>query len=220
MRSFVAYTLLASATLAVAVDPRFEYPDTVPLVKRQQPGTPQYACHEDCGKPESSPEKNEVETNFYTGLLITLARENKDFCDSQEWNDHYDQCMECAETYGIWKYYGSGVSKVAGQCDLSPTPSPSGAATKETATSSSDGSGTTAPGKITTEAPTEVPSTTIAIESTVIATPSAMTTTDVSSGNTATSTPEPSSVAVNGAAKHFEFTTAIVFAAFAIFNLY
>ncbi|CAF3475822.1 unnamed protein product [Fusarium graminearum] len=202
MRSFVAYTLLASATLAVAVDPRFEYPDTVPLVKRQQPGTPQYACHEDCG------------------LLITLARENKDFCDSQEWNDHYDQCMECAETYGIWKYYGSGVSKVAGQCDLSPTPSPSGAATKETATSSSDGSGTTAPGKITTEAPTEVPSTTIAIESTVIATPSAMTTTDVSSVNTATSTPEPSSVAVNGAAKHFEFTTAIVFAAFAIFNLY
>ncbi|CAF3604844.1 unnamed protein product [Fusarium graminearum] len=202
MRSFVAYTLLASATLAVAVDPRFEYPDTVPLVKRQQPGTPQYACHEDCG------------------LLITLARENKDFCDSQEWNDHYDKCMECAENYGIWKYYGSGVSKVAGQCDLSPTPSPSGAATEKTATSSSDGSGTTAPGKITTKAPTEVPSTTIAIESTVIATPSAMTTTDVSSVNTATSTPEPSSVAVNGAAKHFEFTTAIVFAAFAIFNLY
>ncbi|KAF5246870.1 hypothetical protein FAUST_1055 [Fusarium austroamericanum] len=202
MRSFVAYTLLASATLAVAVDPRFEYPDTVPLVKRQQPGTPQYACHEDCG------------------LLITLARENKDFCDSQEWNEHYDKCMECAETYGIWKYYGSGVSKVAGQCDLSPTPSPSGAATEETATSSSDGPTTTAPGKITTEAPTEVPSTTIAIESTVIATPSAMTTTDVSSADTATSTPEPSSVAVNGAAKQFEFTTAIVFAAFAIFNLY
>jgi hypothetical protein len=50
MRSFVTYTLLASATLSVAVDPRFEFPDTVPLVKRQQPGTPQYACHEDCGK--------------------------------------------------------------------------------------------------------------------------------------------------------------------------
>ncbi|QPC76263.1 hypothetical protein HYE68_007015 [Fusarium pseudograminearum] len=202
MRLFVAYTLLASATLAVAVDPRFEYPDTVPLVKRQQPGTPQYACHEDCG------------------LLITLARENKDFCDSQEWNEHYDKCMECAETYGIWKYYGSGVSKVAGQCDLSPTPSPSGAATEETATASSDGSATTVSVKTTTEAPTEVASTTIAIDSTIIVTPSAMTTTDVSSVNTATSTPEPSSVAVNSAAKHFEFTTAIVFAAFAILNLY
>ncbi|UZP34385.1 hypothetical protein NXS19_002201 [Fusarium pseudograminearum] len=202
MRSLVAYTLLASATLAVAVDPRFEYPDTVPLVKRQQPGTPQYACHEDCG------------------LLITLARENKDFCDSQEWNEHYDKCMECAETYGIWKYYGSGVSKVAGQCDLSPTPSPSGAATEETTTASSDGPGTTVSVKTTTEAPTEVVSTTSAIESTIIATPSAMTTTDVSSVNTATSTPEPSSVAVNSAAKHFELTPAIVFVAFAIFNLY
>jgi hypothetical protein len=50
MHSLAAYTLLASATLAVAIDPRFEYPETVPLVKRQQPGTPQYACHEDCGK--------------------------------------------------------------------------------------------------------------------------------------------------------------------------
>ncbi|KAF0644711.1 hypothetical protein FPSE5266_11385 [Fusarium pseudograminearum] len=202
MRSLVAYTLLASATLAVAVDPRFEYPDTVPLVKRQQPGTPQYACHEDCG------------------LLITLARENKDFCDSQEWNEHYDKCIECAETYGIWKYYGSGVSKVAGQCDLSPTPSPSGAATEETTTASSDGPGTTVSVKTTTEAPTTVVSTTSAIESTIIATPSAMTTTDVSSVNTATSTPEPSSVAVNSAAKHFELTPAIVFVAFAIFNLY
>ncbi|PTD12389.1 hypothetical protein FCULG_00004518 [Fusarium culmorum] len=173
MLSLVAYALLASATLSVAVDPRFEYPDTVPLVKR---------------------------------LLITLARENEDFCDSQEWNDHYDKCMECAETYGIWKYYGSGVSKVAGQCDLSPTPSPSGAATEETATSSSDGSGTTAPGKITTEALTEVPSTTIAIECFLC-----------QYGNL---DPEPSSVAVNGAAKHFEFTTAIVFVAFVIFNLY
>ncbi|EKJ68377.1 hypothetical protein FPSE_11385 [Fusarium pseudograminearum CS3096] len=202
MRSLVAYTLLSSATLAVAVDPRFEYPDTVPLVKRQQPGTPQYACHEDCG------------------LLITLARENKDFCDSQEWNEHYDKCIECAETYGIWKYYGSGVSKVAGQCDLSPTPSPSGAATEETTTASSDGPGTTVSVKTTTEAPTTVVSTTSAIESTIIATPSAMTTTDVSSVNTATSTPEPSSVAVNSAAKHFELTPAIVFVAFAIFNLY
>jgi hypothetical protein len=49
MHSFAIYTLLACATLSVALDPRFEFPDTVPLVKRQQPGTPQYECHEDCG---------------------------------------------------------------------------------------------------------------------------------------------------------------------------
>lgn len=51
MHSFVTYTLLASASLVAAIDPRFEFPDTVPaLLKRQAPGTPQYACHEDCGR--------------------------------------------------------------------------------------------------------------------------------------------------------------------------
>lgn len=50
MHSFVTYTLLASASMVAALDPRFEFPDTVPaLLKRQAPGTPQYACHEDCG---------------------------------------------------------------------------------------------------------------------------------------------------------------------------
>ncbi|KAG8675886.1 hypothetical protein FPOAC1_001881 [Fusarium poae] len=197
MRSLFAYTLLASATLSVAVDPRFEYPDTVPLVKRQQPG-----------------------------LLITLARENKDFCDSQEWNEHYDKCMECAETYGIWKYYGSGVSKVAEQCDLSPTPSPSGAAVEKPA-SSTDGSGTTVPAETTTEVPAEATSTITAIESTTPMIHPVTTTPEASSGadsttsvETATSTPEPSSVAVNGAAKHFEFTTVIAFVAFTICSLY
>lgn len=52
MQSLGAYSLMVSATLVAAFtpDPRFEYPDTVPpIVKRQEPGTPAYACHEDCG---------------------------------------------------------------------------------------------------------------------------------------------------------------------------
>lgn len=28
----------------------FAYPENVPLEKRQAPGTPQYDCHENCGK--------------------------------------------------------------------------------------------------------------------------------------------------------------------------
>ncbi|QGI88832.1 hypothetical protein CEK26_000047 [Fusarium fujikuroi] len=126
MHSLAAYTLLASASLAVAIDPRFEFPDTVPLVKRQQPGTPQYACHEDCG------------------LLITLARDDSDYCDSDEWNERYGRCMSCANTYDIWKYYGSG----------------------------------------------------------------------------ATSTPLPSTVIVNGAAKQIGFSTAMAVVALAMFGLY
>ncbi|KAI1064852.1 hypothetical protein LB507_001209 [Fusarium sp. FIESC RH6] len=210
MHSLVAYTLLASATLSVAIDPRFEFPDTVPLVKRQQPGTPQYACHEDCG------------------LLITIAREEKDFCESDEWTGHYDKCMECANTYGIWKYYGEGISRAAKQCDLSPSPSPSGAAAAEQSTSA--------------VATTEAEVTSAVVESTVSITTiqPVVTTHDVSAtethatpshdhtsvdevgtvGTTATSTPEPSSVPVSSAAKHFELTTAVALAVLAMFTLY
>ena len=133
MHSLVAYTLLASATLSLAIDPRFEFPDTVPLVKRQQPGTPQYACHEDCGM--SIFNLCLISMLIMPGLLITIAREEKDYCESDEWTGHYDKCMECANTYGIWKYYGEGISRVAKQCDLSPSPSPSGASAAEQATS-------------------------------------------------------------------------------------
>lgn len=50
MRSFVAYSLLASATFASALERRWDYPSAVPaLERRQEPGTPRYACHEDCG---------------------------------------------------------------------------------------------------------------------------------------------------------------------------
>ncbi|KAJ4014175.1 hypothetical protein NW752_005894 [Fusarium irregulare] len=210
MHSLVAYTLLASATLSLAIDPRFEFPDTVPLVKRQQPGTPQYACHEDCG------------------LLITIAREEKDFCESDEWTSHYDKCMECANTYGIWKYYGEGISRVAKQCDLSPSPSPSGAAAAEQSTSA--------------VATTEAEVTSAVAESTVSITTiqPVVTTHDVSAtqthatpnhdytsideigtvGATANSTPKPSSVPVNSAAKHFDLTTAVALTVLAIISLY
>jgi hypothetical protein len=69
---------------------------------------------------------NNITHQVLIGLLITLARE-KGFCESDEWNERYERCMECANTYGIWKYYGEGVNKAAEQCDLSPSPSPSSA---------------------------------------------------------------------------------------------
>ncbi|KAM0552695.1 hypothetical protein ACHAPJ_007792 [Fusarium lateritium] len=143
MHSFVAYTLLASATLSVALDPRFEFPDTVPLMKRQQPGTPQYACHEDCG------------------LLITLGRE-EGFCDNDEWNERYGRCMTCANTYNIWQYYGNGVTSAAKKCGLSPTPKPSGAAAASTTAESKPSSTAAEEEPATTEA--EEPATTEAEE--------------------------------------------------------
>ncbi|KAJ3939721.1 uncharacterized protein N0V96_010507 [Colletotrichum fioriniae] len=131
MRSFVTCTVLATvASMAVAqVHPRFEYPESVPAVeKRQEPGTPRYQCHEDCG------------------LLITLGREDG-FCTNSEWNERYGRCMTCANTYSIWMYYSSGVTSAAAKCGLSPTPSPSGGAVETTAAAT-----TAAPAPATTTA--------------------------------------------------------------------
>ncbi|KAH7182110.1 hypothetical protein DER46DRAFT_587853 [Fusarium sp. MPI-SDFR-AT-0072] len=256
MHSLAAYTLLASASLAVAVDPRFEFPDTVPLVKRQQPGTPQYACHEDCG------------------LLITLARDDEDFCDSDEWNERYGRCMSCANTYDIWKYYGSGVGRVAQQCGLTPKPSPSGSSGAASTTAEEKPSSTAAEAKPSTTA-VEKPATTEVEEAETTKAEEQATATEEAEeqttseheheetehartsteaghseahehttlahaanptkaheaghtsvdeigtvGVTATSTPLPSSVIVNGAAKQVGFSTAMVVVALAMCGLY
>ncbi|KAH6970585.1 hypothetical protein BKA56DRAFT_622261 [Ilyonectria sp. MPI-CAGE-AT-0026] len=110
MRSFVTYAIFAYATLAAAsIDPRFEFPDTVPAIeRRQEPGTPLYQCHEDCG------------------LLITLGR-TAGYCSNAEWNQRYGRCMSCANTYNIWQYYGTSVTSLAKTCGLTPSPSPSAA---------------------------------------------------------------------------------------------
>ncbi|KAG5763672.1 hypothetical protein H9Q72_008254 [Fusarium xylarioides] len=256
MHSLAAYTLLASASLAVAINPRFEFPDTVPLVKRQQPGTPQYACHEDCG------------------LLITLAREDEGYCDSDEWNERYGRCMSCANTYDIWQYYGNGVGRVAQECGLTPEPSPSGSFGAASTTAEAQPSSTAAEAQPSTTA-VEQPATTEveeaetteaeeqatateeaeeettsehahtsteaghseAHEHTTLATNAIETThaanptktheaghTSVDEigtiGVTATSTPLPSSVIVNGAAKQVGFSTAMVAVALAMLGLY
>ncbi|RSL59074.1 hypothetical protein CEP53_005930 [Fusarium sp. AF-6] len=197
MHSFVTYTLLASASLVAAIDPRFEFPDTVPaLLKRQAPGTPQYACHEDCG------------------LLITLGR-TEGYCDNDEWNERYGRCMICANTYNIWQYYRNGVTSAAEECGLSPTPSASGfegaasttAEEEPSSTAAAQPSTTQAQDPATTEADDEEepttgasqPSTTAAAEETDDSTPEATTTgaapeeTDDSSETTAASETEDAS---------------------------
>lgn len=50
--SIMALAGLASMASALA-SRDFVFPVTVPIAKRQAPGSPQYACHEDCGMPSS-----------------------------------------------------------------------------------------------------------------------------------------------------------------------
>ncbi|KAL6413161.1 hypothetical protein AUP68_02661 [Ilyonectria robusta] len=146
MRSFVAYSLLASATFASALERRWDYPSAVPaLERRQEPGTPRYACHEDCG------------------LLITLGRE-EGFCDNAEWNERYGRCMICANTFEIWIYYRNGVTSAAEQCGLSPTPSPSGFTASSTVVEAEES--TTAVAEVTTTAAPEITTTAVEAEET------------------------------------------------------
>ncbi|KAF9871585.1 hypothetical protein CkaCkLH20_10996 [Colletotrichum karsti] len=140
MRSFVTCTVLASvASLATAtLQARWEYPEAVPVVeKRQEPGTPRYACHENCG------------------LLISLGR-TEGYCQKEEWSTRYSACMSCANEFGIWMYYSNGVTNAAKGCGLTPVPSPSGGAAETTAAAAT----TTAAAPATTSAAAEVPATT------------------------------------------------------------
>ncbi|WYZ39088.1 hypothetical protein EsH8_III_001002 [Colletotrichum jinshuiense] len=152
MRSFVTCTVLASVASMAAAQlghPLFEYPAAVPVEKRQEPGTPRYQCHEDCG------------------LLITLGREDG-YCSNTEWTDRYARCMVCANEFGIWMYYSNGVTSAAAECGLTPVPSPSGGAASTTAaapTTAAPVPTTAAP--VTTETPEEpAVSTTAAAEET------------------------------------------------------
>ncbi|OLN85727.1 hypothetical protein CCHL11_07794 [Colletotrichum chlorophyti] len=142
MRSFVTFTALASAaSLAAATHPLFEYPAGVPaLEKRQDPGTPRYACHENCG------------------LVISLGRQDG-HCQNSEWNSRYNACLECANEFGIWIYYSNGVSSAATSCGLTPVPSPSGGAAETTpaATSAPAAATTTTPAPQTTAEPEPEP---------------------------------------------------------------
>merc|ERR1711964_496746 len=80
----------------------FVYPDVVPLEKRQAPGTPQYECHADCGG------------------VITIAR-TPEYCESSNFTSSLEACLECAEEYDIWRYYGESVSAAAESCGLEAT---------------------------------------------------------------------------------------------------
>lgn len=41
-----------------------------------------------------------------------------DYCDSADWTELYDACMECAIFHDIWQHYGEGVTGAAEACGL------------------------------------------------------------------------------------------------------
>ncbi|RMZ76511.1 hypothetical protein DV738_g4934, partial [Chaetothyriales sp. CBS 135597] len=124
---------LTASMAAAAATAGFISPEGVALARRQEPGTPAYECHAQCGG------------------VIQLGR-TENYCGTANFTNQLDYCLGCAEEIGIWQYYGFSVSAAAEACGLDVTPSPaSGAASSTSAAPTS-----AAP---TTEATTEAPAT-------------------------------------------------------------
>ncbi|KAE8153539.1 hypothetical protein BDV25DRAFT_136832 [Aspergillus avenaceus] len=154
----------------------FTYPDFVPLHRRQDPGTPEYDCHANCG-----------------GVIVTARKEN--YCDTDTFKTELSDCLSCALEYDIWKYYGTSVTKAAKECGVDATPSPA----ESSSTSTSESTSTSVPSVSSTG--DAVVSMTLSPSPVASGTQSASASVSVpvtvSGSNTGTSSAVPSSTAVN-----------------------
>ncbi|KAI9038960.1 uncharacterized protein KD926_010061 [Aspergillus affinis] len=131
-------TLAAFICLVISAS-AFDYPEFVPLHRRQEPGTPAYECHANCGG------------------VITSSRSD-DFCDSSTFKSQLSDCLKCANKFDIWKYYGNSVSKAAESCGLDSTPEDTSDDDEGDSSSTTVGPASTTsaePSATATEAPTE-----------------------------------------------------------------
>ncbi|RYP57931.1 hypothetical protein DL769_009201 [Monosporascus sp. CRB-8-3] len=76
------------------------------LLKRQEPGTPAYNCHDNCGQ------------------AIIQARNSDDVCTDDAFLANYKNCLQCSgpDNVDIWRYYGNSLERAAEPCGLPTTP--------------------------------------------------------------------------------------------------
>ncbi|KAI9047181.1 hypothetical protein LZ554_008635 [Drepanopeziza brunnea f. sp. 'monogermtubi'] len=104
-RSLLALAAVISAVCAVAV-PAEEW--EVALLKRQEPGTPLFACHSSCG------------------TAVTQSR-GANACTDTAFQNNYSACLACAgpSNQNIWILYGNTLSAAGTRCGLSTSPASS-----------------------------------------------------------------------------------------------
>ncbi|KAL2827869.1 hypothetical protein BJY01DRAFT_255569 [Aspergillus pseudoustus] len=175
---------VVSLACIVAGASAFQYPDFVPLHKRQQPGTPAYECHANCGG------------------IITLSRQDG-FCDTSDFESKLSACLDCAVEFDIWRYYGNSVSAAAEKCGVDgtpvePTSSTTTTATEtatetttETTTETETSSSTETETETETGEPTETESSTTVSSTSTPVIPIVTTTTIPPPGSTTSPTPTP-----------------------------
>ncbi|KAJ5006343.1 hypothetical protein K4K48_004166 [Colletotrichum sp. SAR 10_66] len=112
------------ATLA-STAAALEWLPVVPLHARQLTSGPKYECHADCG-------------------YAILGAEQDNYCTNETWTGLLEGCLECAEKYDIWQYYGDGVTEAAEGCNLDATPvSASNSSSNATTTTGTSATGST-----------------------------------------------------------------------------
>ncbi|KAI0596972.1 hypothetical protein F4775DRAFT_562752 [Biscogniauxia sp. FL1348] len=96
--------LVAAAAVVSASTDEFQFFSR--LLKRQEPGTPAYNCHDNCGQ------------------AIIQARQSADVCNDEIFLTDYQNCLQCSgpDNENIWRYYGNTLSNTGEQCGLSTEP--------------------------------------------------------------------------------------------------
>ncbi|RYO94563.1 hypothetical protein DL766_001927 [Monosporascus sp. MC13-8B] len=76
------------------------------LLKRQEPGTPAYNCHDNCGQ------------------AILQARNSDDVCTDDVFLTDYENCLQCSgpDNVDIWRFYRNSLTAAAEPCGLPTAP--------------------------------------------------------------------------------------------------
>ncbi|KAI0842196.1 hypothetical protein F5Y06DRAFT_259228 [Hypoxylon sp. FL0890] len=95
--------ILAASAVSASTD---ELQFFARLLRRQDPGSPSYNCHDNCGQ------------------AIIQGRSSADVCHDDVFLTDYKACLQCAgpDNQDIWQYYGTTLTKDATPCGLSTTP--------------------------------------------------------------------------------------------------
>ncbi|KAI1780099.1 hypothetical protein F4818DRAFT_401777 [Hypoxylon cercidicola] len=139
------------------------------LLKRQEPGTPAYNCHDNCGQ------------------AIIQGRSSTDVCHDEIFLADYQACLQCSgpDNEDIWRYYGGTLTTDAAPCGLATAPlsgdqpdvgpaTPAGSAATSTSEAASEATSSVATSTTEVSTTTKVSTTTAAATSTPVATESAV----------------------------------------------